>query len=405
MHLWIATQYFPPDTGAAAVRLGRLARLLADDGHSVTVLTVMPHYSTPEAGAAYAGKLFVREQVNGVLILRGWVYAGGTGTAGRLLNQISAMCAVAALGIRPPRPDALLVESHPLFMAIAGGWLKRIKRAPLVLNVSDLWPESAVETKTLSATHPLVRLALPVAKWAYHDATQIVGMTEGVIAGIHKHGPDAQRVHLITNGVDLARFQPGPPAMSLRQRFGLPANRPVVLHVGNMSTTYDFDTILGAAARLPETAFIFVGTGSREGAIMAAVAARALSNVYFVGVLPYDAMPEAWAGGDLCVLAMGDHALAEGTRPAKLYEALATGTPLVAAIRGEGAALLEAAGGGVVVPIGDAAAMASVIAGLLADPARRAGLRAAGRAFAEKHFSATAVKDRYVAVIDQAIRE
>ena len=56
MKIWILTQFYPPEFGAAAVRLSRLARLLAADGHAVTVLTGMPNYPEGVIRAAYRGR-------------------------------------------------------------------------------------------------------------------------------------------------------------------------------------------------------------------------------------------------------------------------------------------------------------------------------------------------------------
>ncbi len=115
-------------------------------------------------------------------------------------------------------------------------------------------------------------------------------------------------------------------------------------------------------------------------------------------------MPGVWAAADVCLIALGDHSVAGGTRPAKLYEALATGTPVVAAIRGEGAALVEESGAGIVVPIGDREAMVAALRALQADPARRAALSAAGRAYAEAALSPEPVKQAYVEIFEQVAR-
>ncbi|MBL8130806.1 MAG: glycosyltransferase family 4 protein [Anaerolineae bacterium] len=407
LRLWLVTQFYPPDGGASAVRLSRLARLLAEQGHDVTVLTVMPHYWSGTIAEPYRGRLFMREMLDGVTVLRAWLYASPSKRArARLLNQISAMLTVALRGTFARRPDAILLESHPLFMALAGGWLRRIKGAPVVLNVSDLWPESAVETGVLRADSLLVRLAIPVERWAYRDAAQIVGMTEGVVAGIRRAGADPDKISLITNGVDLARFRPGAgDRRALRDRFGIPPDQIVALHVGNMSTTYDFAPILESAAVLPEIAFLFVGSGTQEPALRAEASERALSNIHFAGVLPHDQMPDAWAAGDLCLISMGDHGLSYGTRPAKLYEALASGMPVIAAIRGEGAALLNDAGAGIVVPIGDSAAMREAIHRLAGDSAKRAASSQSGRAYAEMHLSPERVRDAYLEVIRRAVHQ
>lgn len=407
LRLWIVTQFYPPDMGAAGVRLSRLARMLVADGHEVTILTVMPNYPAGIIAEPYRGKLFCQETIDGVSVLRTWVYATpDKGARARILNQLSAMAMVALRGSFAHRPDAILVESHPLFMGIAGAWLRRIKAAPLILNVSDLWPESAVATGALHADSALVRWATRVERWLYRDAAQIVGMTEGVVAGILAVGADPRKVSLVLNGVDLERFRPnGGDGAVFRTRMNLPADQVVALHVGNMSITYDFDLILDAAERVPDVAFVFVGGGSQEGETRQKAARRGLSNVHFTGVIPHESMPDAWASGDISLIAMGDHSLAEGTRPAKLFEAMATGTPVVAAIRGEGGALVNEAGAGIVTPPRDLSAYAEAIRTLTADPARRAAMGAAGRAYAEANFPARRVKDAYLDIIRRALNE
>lgn len=407
MRLLILSQYYPPEIGAAAVRLSRLARLLAADGHTVTVLTGMPNYPSGKIQPPYRGKLLCQELVEGVDVRRVWLYATPSKQAhARILNQISFMGAAALRGMSLPQPDAILVESHPLFVTLAGGWLRRLKRAPVVLNVSDLWPESAVATGALRADSLIVKIAQRVERWAYTDAAHIIGMTQGVIDGILRVHPHPERVSLITNAVDLERFQPADAAerVRARQALGLPLDRPIAVHIGNMSLTYDFDIILSAARRLPEILFVFVGDGSQASYVAREIETRQLDNVQMLGVLPHEQMPLVWFATDVCLIALADHALAAGTRPAKLYEALATGTPILAAIRGEGAAVIEQAEAGTVVAVGDRDSYAAALRELMISPERRERMSAAGRAFAEKMFSPLVVKQAYQALLEQVAR-
>lgn len=406
MHIWILTQFYPPEIGAASVRLSRLAKLLAADGHQVTVLTGMPNYPEGVIPAPYRGHLLWNELRDGVDIRRVWVYASPSkGTRARLLNQGTFMLLSALRGTFLRRPDVILVESHPLFVCLSAGWLRAIKRVPIVLNVSDLWPESAVATGALRADSAMVRIAAHVEAWAYRSAAHIIGMTEGVVSGILAVHPDRARVSLIQNAVDLATFRPATPdeRRAARQQLGL-ADGFVITHVGNMSLTYDFDIMLDAAQALPDATFVFVGGGSRAVYLETQTQARGLTNVVFKGVLPHNQMPGVWAASDVCLVALGDHSVAGGTRPAKLLEALASGTPVVAAIRGEGAALLEQHEAGIVVPIGSADALTAALVALRDDPARRAQLAANGRAYAETHLSPTHVKQAYLDILLQVSR-
>lgn len=397
------TQFYPPEMGAAAVRLSRLARDLAADGHDVTVITSVPNYPSGIIPDAYRQRPFYRETLDGVTVIRVRVYASPRKSARhRLANQISFMLLSAVRGTTLPRPDAIFVESHPLFACIAGGWLKRVKRAPILLNVSDLWPESAVATGVLAPDSLLVTLARPVEGWAYRDAAHIVGMTGGVVEGIIAVDGQPSRVTLVHNAVDLQAFCPRDESRkrAARAALGLDPDAFVIAHVGNMSLTYDFDLMLNAAARLPDVIFHFVGAGSQFEHVSAQVETRRLANVILAGMLPHQRMPDVWASADAALIALGDHSVAGGTLPAKLYEALATGTPIIAAIRGEGETLLRQADAGIVVPIGDADALVSAVRALADDPARRARLSAAGRRYAEAHLSPERVKSTYLSLLN-----
>lgn len=405
MRIWILTQYYPPETGAAAIRLSRLARLLAADGHSVTVLTGMPNYPEGVIKAPYRGNVTYRETIDGVDVRRIWVYASPSKRARtRLLNQFSFMLMTALRGTWLRRPDVILVESHPLFVTLSAGWLRWIKRAPVVLNVSDLWPESAVATGMLKADSLMVRIASRIERWAYHDAAHIVGMSQGIVDGINHVLLQPGRVTLIRNGVDLQQFRPAKheERIAARKSIGIEPDQFVATHVGNQSLTYDFDLILGAAALLPDVLFVFAGGGSQAAYIKSKAEEKALRNVRLLGVLAHAAIPAVWAAADVSLLAMRDHSVAGTTIPAKVYESLATGTPIVAAIRGEADDLITTAGAGIVVPIGDVEGYAAAIRDLARATEKKTALSQAGRAYGERTLSPDAVKAAYFSIMEEA---
>lgn len=400
MQLWILTQYYAPEIGAAAIRLSRLAQAFVAQGHQVTVITAMPNYPDGVIPPAYRGKLFCSEVLDGVTVRRVWLYASPKKNArSRVLNQLSFAFMSALRATFLKRPDVIIVESHPLFVCLAGGWLKRIKRAPIVLNVSDLWPESAVATGALSPDSLLVKLALPVERWAYRDAAHVIGMTRGVVEGITRH---TNNVTLIRNAVDLTRFAPASKdrRREAKQTFGF-GDQLVAVHIGNMSLTYDFDSLLETAKAMPDLLLVFAGNGSQGEQIRAK--AESIANVRFLGTLPHQQMPDLWAAADLCLIALRDHAVAGGTLPAKMYEALATGTPVVAAIRGEGADMLNEAHAGIPVPVGDSAAMIEAVRRLCDQPDVRARMSQSGRAYAEQHLQVQENTHAYLRIITEVV--
>lgn len=407
MRIWILTQYYPPEVGAAAIRLSRLAQLFAADGHEVVVLTSVPNYPSGIILPPYRGRLTCTEKDGAVTIRRVWVYAiPSRRNRARLLNQISFMAASALCGTFLPRPDVLLVESHPLFVCLSAGWLHLVKQTPIVLNVSDLWPESAVATGALRADSLYVKVAERVERWAYRTASQIVGMTEGVIAGVNKVLGQPQKVTMIQNAVDLTKFRPGltTERSAMRERLGL-NGKLVAVHVGNMSLTYDFDMLLDAAAQLPHILFLFVGDGSQRKHIEELISTHGLTNMKLIGTLPHQDMPAIWASADLCLIALRDHSVAGGTRPAKMFEAMASGVPIVAAIRGEGETLLRESGAGIPTAIGEPRAMIETIETLANSAVTRQEMSAAGRCYAEAHLHPARVKDAYLHLFEQAVEQ
>src|SRR5579864_8148601 len=75
MRFLLLTQYFPPEVGAPQVRLLALCQQLKAHGHEVTVATAMPNYPVGVVQAGYAGRFLVTEEVEGVPVIRTWIYA------------------------------------------------------------------------------------------------------------------------------------------------------------------------------------------------------------------------------------------------------------------------------------------------------------------------------------------
>jgi glycosyltransferase involved in cell wall biosynthesis len=169
---------------------------------------------------------------------------------------------------------------------------------------------------------------------------------------------------------------PSRAAAEVRAELGLDGDRPLLLAVGRLHPQKGYDVLLDAVARLQgggradaQPLVAIAGDGPLEGELAARIAADALP-VRLLG--RRSDVADLLAAADLCVLPSRWEA-----RSLTAQEALRSGTPLVATRTGGLPELLGDAA--VLVPVGDAAALADAVAGVLADPARRAQLAAAGR--------------------------
>jgi colanic acid biosynthesis glycosyl transferase WcaI len=404
MHILLLTTYFEPDSGAAAVRLSRLARLLQQAGHTVTVLTTLPHYPEGRIHKGYRWRWQRTETRDGVTVIQVWLWATPSPKISRkLLSQMSFMFTAALRGLSLPKPDVILVEGQPVFTALAGRFLSRAKSAPYVLNISDLWPDHLLTVGTMSERSLIYRVARRVVNGLYRGAAAIASMSPQWTTRIEQHIGQHPALATIYNGVDLTRFQPGLDDRAFREKYQLGDAR-IISFIGMFTTQYDFAVMFAVARRLAhrhDLRFVFIGDGSQAEQVRAEVANS--PNTRWLGVLPAEEIPQAWAASSLSYWSVRREDLYRGIIPAKLYEALASGVPVVSGLEGAAADLITQSGGGINAPFANADALVEGILQLLDDPARYAACQQAARAFAEAHLQPEAVAAAYADLLQTAI--
>ena len=209
------THYFAPEVGAPQSRLLELATRVVAAGHTVTVVTGFPNYPTGIVPPDYRGRRSMEEAIDGVRVLRTAVYATpNKGFLRRILNHLSfAVSSVTAVRRTGPA-DVIFVESPPLFIGFAALAYTRLKRTPFIFNVSDIWPQSAVELGALR-NRLAIRLAEMFERHVYRRAARVSVVTPGMVERLAARGIPREKLFLLTNGVDTALFQPAEPDLEL----------------------------------------------------------------------------------------------------------------------------------------------------------------------------------------------
>lgn len=400
MKLLFLTPYFPPEVGAPQSRLYELAVRLVRRGHAVTVLTGFPNYPSGIVPAPYRGRRRMDEELDGIRVVRSWIYATpNRGFLRRLLNHLSFMVSAAWTGPGLGSHDAMLVESPPLFDGLAGWFLSKVTRTPMIFNVADLWPQSAVELDMVK-NRTLIRIAELLEAFIYRKSWRITAVTRGIERILRERGY-AHTVFL-PNGVDLALFSPEISGAAFRERHDL-EGRFIVLYAGTHGLSQALE-VLVEAGRLMEAqgiavTFLLIGDGSEKPRLVEL--AQGLSTVRFLDALPKREIPEAVGAADAYAVTLRDLPLFEGAVPSKMYEAFAAGKPIVLAARGEAPALLEEAGAGYTVPPEDPAALAAAVSRLMNDPAgaKEMGLR--GRQLVAERYDREKLADRFEAMLKE----
>ncbi|MGA7909858.1 MAG: glycosyltransferase family 4 protein, partial [Candidatus Sulfotelmatobacter sp.] len=224
MKILYVSQYFPPEMGAPAARAAELSRHWAGAGHEVTVLTGFPNHPTGVVPPEYRDKfrrLVVREQANGVTVVRTWLLPFPNRKAHeRMLNYSSFSASAASTGLFLSRPDVVIATSPQLLVGLSGWWLARCKRVPFVFEVRDLWPESLAAVGMGANNSMLHRSLARIAGFLYRHADRVVVVTPAFRDYLAEHWRvPREKISVIENGVETELFSPCA-ASDLRRELG-----------------------------------------------------------------------------------------------------------------------------------------------------------------------------------------
>jgi glycosyltransferase involved in cell wall biosynthesis len=394
--LWVA-QWFPPDLGALPARITEMANVWVEEGHDVTVLTAFPHHPLGEVPPQYRGRAVVIEQWGKVRVIRCWLLAMPNRRMWqRTICQLSFGVTALVLGIwRTGRPDVVLVSSPPFFTIPAAWLMARLRRRPFVFEVRDLWPAVFVEMGVMKRGLAY-RILESMERFFYRVADRVVVVTRAFREDLAARGVDRAKIEVIPNGADLDIYTRDVEPR-YRQVLG-GTNKILVTFVGTHGVATGLDQILDAAQLLledPRFAFAFVGEGAERDRLMAAARARGLSNVVFHHAVAKEDVPYVYASSDVCIVCLKPVLFLEKFIPSKIFEIIASGRPVIAALAGEAAEIVREAGH-IVVPSGDAEAIARELRALAGDEVRIAEMVRKGRGYVAEYFDRRMLARRYL---------
>lgn len=397
MKLVVVTPHFAPDVAPTGEVVTRITDELIAQGHRIEVITSLPWYRNHRIEPGYEGKFVRYEDMPWGRIVR--VNPFPTSDKRNIVRRAASFAgfsiASAALGGRGEDVDGVLALSPPLTLGLTGSTIARRRKAPLVFNVQDVYPDVAVELGVLTNAG-LVAVARRLEKLCYARADAVTVLSEDLKDNISPRVDDSSKVRVIPNFVDTEWIAPASRDNAYRRQYGL-SNKFVVMYAGNVGLSQSLDLVLDAAAALAhEKEITFVINGGGAGKSGLERRAKGLNNVVFVDIQPIERLPEVLAAADLHLVLL-KRGLARSSVPSKTYSILAAGRPLIASVDSgsEVARVVERAGAGLAVPPEDPEAFTKAVRSLHERRDVLPAMGAGGRAFVEKWASPAAVAKQY----------
>lgn len=402
MHILFVSNYFPPEVNAPAIRLHEHARQWVTDGHSVDVLTSVPNFPEGEVHGEYENRL-TEETWDGIRVTRVPMYVSpNEGVLRRALSYVSFMLSACWYAGRLPTPDVLVATSPQFFAAIAGYVIAWRKDIPFVLEIRDLWPESIVAVGAMGR-NIVIRFFEWLEKALYDAADGIVVVTDSFKEVIAGKGIPRRKISVIKNGINPNDWD-APLAESRLEELERKHNlegKFVTSYIGTIGMAHRADILLEAARRCddPEVVFMVVGAGARREELEARQDELQLDNFRLVDKVPKETVPYLLALSDVSVVHLREDPLFETVIPSKMFEAMATRTPLLLGVRGEARTIVENAGAGIPVPPEDPDALVEGVLHLKERPELRRQMGKNGRQHVRTHYNRKVLSREYAVLL------
>jgi glycosyltransferase involved in cell wall biosynthesis len=220
------------------------------------------------------------------------------------------------------------------------------------MNISDLWPESAVQLGMIGPG-----LKLSILEWfekkLYQKSTFVLCQTEGIVDGVLKSHPGADTI-LFPNGVDLDMFKKIPKNKKTADELNIDTTKFIVGYGGNHGRSQALKQVLKAAGIVAKShkniSFLLFGDGPEKEELLKEAEKMKLPNVTFFPSQPRKKMAEIQSLWDIALVPLKNIELFDGARPSKMFELMAGGIPFIFCGKGEGADIALESGCAFVVP-------------------------------------------------------
>lgn len=406
MRILIISQYFYPES----FRINDLALGLRARGHTVTVLTGLPNYPSGRLFENFNWRSVGASEHEGIKVYRVPLIVRGRAKSWQLaLNYVSFVFFACLLGpffCRGKFDLIFVFEPSPFTVGLPGVLFRVLKKAPLLFWVQDLWPESLTATGAVKS--PLVlKWVGKMVRFIYRRCDRVLLQSRGFRQPAIAAGADKNRIRYFPNWAEEV-YQSASVEL-INKAIDKNPSKFYIVFAGNLGVAQSLETLVNAANHLKcyqDIEWLIIGDGRREAWLQEQIKKNALENVRLLGRKPVESMPGYFEIADLLLVTLRKDPIFSLTIPSKIQSYLACGRPIVGALDGEGAAIINESGAGYATAAEDVESLAeSVLKLYRLDAGSRKKMGEAGRDYYNAEFNRSHLIEKLEKIMEEAVVE
>lgn len=362
MNIVLLTQWFDPEPTLKGLQF---AKELQKSGHTVSVITGFPNYPAGKIYDGYKLNFYKKEIIDGINIHRVWLYPSHDSSAiKRVFNYLSFCFSSLIYGLFfLNSTDVLYVYHPPMTVGFSASIISFFRRFDYVLDVQDLWPDTLKSTGMLG-NPKILWIIDQVCNWVYKRSKKIVVLSPGFKKLLIERGVPENKLEVIYNWCDET-------ALSQYKKIEKEAdtsyfnNKFNILFAGNIGKAQGLETFLQAAKKIQimnsKIQFVVLGHGIELEKHKKFVSENKITNVLFVPHVPMTQVGFILEKADVLIVHLKDDDLFKITVPSKTQAYMFSGKPILMAVEGDAAKLIENSESGLCIPSENVEAMISAV--------------------------------------------
>lgn len=320
---------FSPELTGIGKYTGEMASWLADQKHSVRVVTAPPYYPEWKVAEGYSNKKYSRTTEGNIEIIRCPLFIPSKITTLSRLGNLFSFSLSSSLPILSSfywKPDIIIQVVPSLFCSLQTLLLAKIRGTTSIVHIQDYEVDAMFGLSMLK--NGLIK---KLAFWAEHKILNsfdyVSSISEGMINRALSKGVHPEKLVFFPNWSELDHFRNANRSEKFLIKLGINPNKKIVLYSGNMGKKQGLNMVIKAAKKMSinrDIHFVMVGDGAAKLELQSLANDFSLKNITFLPLVSHEKLPELLASAD-CHLVVQKSGAADSVMPSKLTNILAVG--------------------------------------------------------------------------------